>query len=80
MNDIGLIENLPPYLTLKQFRDKVFPVSERQAWRLISTGDFPKPAARIGNRTAVWRTSELLAWIQDQERRELNHQTKNISA
>lgn len=69
---------LPVYLTLKEFRRKVFPIAERTAWRLISTGDFPKPAARIGNKTAVWKTEELLTWIEDQERRELSHRPVNV--
>ena len=69
---------LPVYLTLKEFRRRVFPIAERTAWRLISTGEFPKPAARIGRKTAVWKTEELLAWIETQERRELSHRPVNI--
>lgn len=36
---------LPIYLSLKEFRRKVFPIAERTIWRMISTGEFPKPSA-----------------------------------
>jgi predicted DNA-binding transcriptional regulator AlpA len=69
---------LPMYLSLKEFRQKVFPIGERTVWRLISTGDFPKPTARIGKKTAVWRTTDLLAWVETQERKELSHRSVNV--
>jgi len=72
------ISDLPVYLTLKQFREKVFPIADRTVWRMISTGDFPRPAARVGKKTAVWKTEELLAWIETQERREMNHRPVNV--
>lgn len=71
-------DELPMYLSLKEFRQKVFPIGERTVWRLISTGDFPKPTARIGKKTAVWRTEDLLAWVETQERKELSHLSVNV--
>lgn len=70
---------LPLYLSLKDFRRKVFPIAERTVWRLISTGEFPKPAARIGKKTAVWKREDLLAWVQKQEIKEQTHVSKNLS-
>jgi predicted DNA-binding transcriptional regulator AlpA len=72
------VNQLPVYLSLKEFRRKVFPIAERTAWRMISTGTFPKPAARVGKKTAVWRTDELMAWIETQERKELSHRPVNV--
>ena len=70
---------LPIFLTLKEFRRRVFPIGERTAWRLIATGAFPKPSARVGTKTAVWKTEDLLSWIESQKRTELKHRPKNIS-
>jgi len=71
-------DDLPLYLTLKQFRDRVFPIGNRTVWRLISVGQFPRPAARVGGKTAVWRTADLLEWVEDQERRERTHRPNNL--
>ena len=71
-------DGLPVYLTLKQFRDRVFPIGERTVWKLIAAGKFPRPSARIGTKTAVWKTEELLAWIEAQKRRELSHRPANV--
>jgi predicted DNA-binding transcriptional regulator AlpA len=72
------VTELPVYLTLKEFRRKVFPIAERTVWRMISAGDFPRPAARIGKKTAVWRTDELLAWVKTQEQQEYSHHPINV--
>jgi predicted DNA-binding transcriptional regulator AlpA len=70
---------LPMYLSLKEFRHKVFPIAERTVWRMISTGEFPQPTARIGRKTAVWKTEELLPWIEQQKQREQSHHPVNVA-
>ena len=69
---------LPLNLTLKQFQTLVYPVSARKVWQMISTGKFPQPTSRIGNKTSIWKTEELLDWVAEQEQRERNRRPINV--
>jgi predicted DNA-binding transcriptional regulator AlpA len=79
MYQVLKMQELPPYMTLKEFCHRIFPISQRTVWRMISTGEFPKPMARIGGKTAVWKTEELLTWIEKQKQREQSHRPVSVA-
>lgn len=42
-------------------------ISRSQAWQLEQKGLFPK-RIKLGNRSVCWKLSELMAWVNAQER------------
>lgn len=48
-------------------RQIVTSISRSQAWVLEQKGLFPK-RIKLGNRSVCWKLSELMAWVNAQER------------
>jgi predicted DNA-binding transcriptional regulator AlpA len=42
---------------------EVLGISSTTFWRLQRAGKFPKPDTRFGERTPVWRSEDVRAWI-----------------
>lgn len=60
------MHNLPAYLDLHTLKTKVMPVSRTTFWRLARREHDPFPASiRVGAKR-LWRTSQVLAWIERQ--------------
>jgi prophage regulatory protein len=51
------------FLRLPEVRNRV-PYSRATIYRLISSGEFPRPYS-LGARAVAWRESEISAWIED---------------
>ena len=49
-------------------KDGYLPLSPATVWRLAKSDDsqFPKPF-KLGNRTTVWRISEIDAWLASKQ-------------
>lgn len=41
-------------------------LSRSALYRAVAEGTFPKPVSLGGTRSRAWRSSEVLAWINDQ--------------
>jgi len=52
-------------------REGYLPLSPASVWRLTKSEDskFPKPF-KLGNRTTVWRISEIDAWVASKQKGE----------
>lgn len=50
-------------------RRTITSISRSQAWTLEQKGQFPA-RYKLGNRSVVWKLSELIAWMDNQERME----------
>lgn len=55
--------NLPPLLRLKQLLT-IVPVSRSAWWAGVKSGRFPQPM-KLGPRTTVWRTEDLMPLLQN---------------
>lgn len=56
--------SLPTFLRMPQVAARVG-MSPRQVYRLIKEGQFP-PQRRLSHKVAVWRESDVAAWVEDQ--------------
>jgi prophage regulatory protein len=54
---------LEKLLRLSEVRNRV-PYSRATIYRLISSGEFPRPYS-LGARAVAWRETEISAWIED---------------
>jgi prophage regulatory protein len=54
---------LEKFLRLSEVRNRV-PYSRATIYRLISSGEFPRPYS-LGARAVAWREAEISAWIED---------------
>ena len=53
---------LEKFLRLSEVRNRV-PYSRATIYRLISSGEFPRPYS-LGARAVAWREAEISAWIE----------------
>jgi predicted DNA-binding transcriptional regulator AlpA len=67
MCDDVRIEALPPYLNLVTLGERVLQLKRTATQILISRPDFPLPI-RLGGRHRVWKTTEVLDWVDRQPR------------
>lgn len=58
--------DLPPVLRLTQLL-RVVPMSRSSIWARVQAGEFPKPF-KLGPKTTVWKTDDVLNWIDDRAR------------
>jgi prophage regulatory protein len=54
------------FIRQKKLLQEYVPFSAATLWRLVKVGRFPQPI-KIANQITVWRTSEILVWVQDPE-------------
>lgn len=54
-------------LVKEKERQIITSISRSQAWKLEKQGKFPK-RFKLSERSIAWKLSELLAWVDDQER------------
>ncbi|CAH0541813.1 helix-turn-helix transcriptional regulator [Vibrio marisflavi] len=54
-------------LVKEKDRERITTISRSQAWKLEQKGLFPK-RLKLGDRSVAWKLSELLDWIEQQER------------
>ncbi len=57
------------FLRLPEVRLRV-PYSRSQIYRLVATGDFPKPYS-LGARAVAWLERDIESWIAERSRRNL---------
>jgi prophage regulatory protein len=67
--------NLTGFIRQKKLLQEYVPFSAATLWRLIKVGRFPRPM-KIASHITVWRTSEILVWLQDPESYGINSQKR----
>jgi prophage regulatory protein len=58
------------FLRLPEVRSRV-PYSRATIYRLISSGEFPRPYG-LGAHAVAWRESDIIAWIEKRTERRPN--------
>lgn len=59
------VEVLPLTLSYADI-ERQFGVGRIKVWRLVQSGEFPKPM-KLGGRTLRWDTQDVLAWYREQK-------------